>query len=430
VAVTLITAGPNAGQAYSSLTGTTYASAADAHAAEDALNGPVDVTGNAAQAAQNDENVSYGTGYTPTFTPMSEEQKLDNHLTGGNVATAPMNPNSTNPLDVADQVIGKYAPQTPAAPVATRGTVQGATAPFNASPLGAPPASAQRIAPGSIDATGIDASTLQKAGVIPGSTPQSGAPTADTSKVDNTVAGVNNTISQLLGLANQPEYSAAEQQLLDSDRRNQLAAQQALGQNQSAALGAARSGNRRDQALLQRQAIGESNYLGTQAQQQQVQNQIALEGNLATARATEETNYNKDRASMLQQAASLGLNVAALQTDLSKADLSAASDYLNQQFNQLGIDKQLSEDQTKNILSFTQAMAAIQEQYDSMSNSDQQHTLDLMMQQYGIDKQSETALEQIKEQRKVNWGQVLTGLAGGVGQGVTLGVGKLVAGAL
>lgn len=425
MSVTSISTGPQSGSYYSSLTGQTYPTADAAHAAEDALN-PVNVSGNAAQGAQNDENVSYGTGYTPTFTPMSEEQKVDNHLTGANAPTAPMDPNA-DPLARVNQVVAAQQPYVTPTPVITRAPLKGVTAPFNSQPTFGQTEAARLFGSG-IDTTGIDPNTVFNSGVIPGSTPQSGPPVASTAATDTTVAGVNNTIAQLLALANAPQYSAAEQQLLDSDRRNSLAAQQALDQNQRSALGAARSGNRRDQALLGREAVGESQFLGTQAQQQQVAQQTALEGNLATARATEETNYNKDRAAMLGKAADLGLNVAALQTDISKANLSAATDYLNQQFNQLGIDKQLSAQQTQNTLQFMQAMAAIQEQYDSMGNADQQHTLDLMMQQYGIDKNSETQLEALKESRKVNWGQLLTTAVGGViTAGATIG-GALIGG--
>lgn len=398
----------------SDLTGKAYKSQQEAESAESAraADPSLGMTDDQAQAraSESGQTAHKNADGTYTFLDMTPAEKLAAATNPTTAPPAPTNPN-TDPMATVNQVIAANKPQTPPPPVATRGTVQGATAPFNTT------ARVQRSQPsiwsGGVDTTGVDPNAVVNSGVIPGSTPQSGAPTADTSKVDTTVAGVNNTIAQLLAQANSPLYSVAEQQLLDSDRRNALAAQQALGQNQAAALGAARSGNRRDQGLLQRQAVGESQFLGTQAQQQQVAQQTAIEGNLATARAQEESQYNKDRAAMLEQAATLGLNVGALQTDISKANLGAATDYLNNQFQQLGIDKQLDQQQTANTLSFIQAMSAIQYDYDNMSNADKQHTLDLMSQQYSVDAQTAAAIEQARIAKQVNWGQVLAGAVGG-----------------
>lgn len=413
------------GQYYSTITGNFYPTPEDAHAAEQSMTQPVQQPSSADRAAAVANAPTGQTAYIAPDGTIGYRAQTDAERSAALIdqskataAAAPVNPNG-NPLDTVNQVLASQQPYV-RQPIA-RGQFQ-SQMPVSG---GVRVAGQAPAAGAGVDMTGFDPSALAAiASPAPG-TPGGGAPIADTAAVDTSIAGVNNTIAQLLALANAPQYSVAEQQLLDSDRRNALAQQQALSQNQAAALGAARSGNRRDQAILQRQAVGESAYLGQEEQRQRQAQQTALEGNLATARAAEQSQYLQDRANMLSKAADLGLNVAALQADVSKANLASASNYMNNLFQQQGIDKQLSEDQAKNALSFVQAMAAIQTQYDAMSNADQQHTLDLMMQQYSVDKQTAAAIEQARISKQMNWGQVLAGALGGATQGGVLAAGKL-----
>lgn len=388
------------------------------------------------QAAQNGQIYNAQTGQTR---PMTDQEKIDWQATSAQASAAGTNPNDpngtgaapTNPnagtsaVDQANAVIANLTPksaqsQTPAQSLAASGVTRAPAGTIDMSGITGPGALANTGYRGNAGAivqqTTSPGSTATGNGGIPAA-----APKVDTTASDKTVLGVNNTISQLLALAQtSPQTSAAEAQLMKADQLAKIRDSQSLADNQSAALGAARSGNRRDQTLLGRQAIGESTFLGQADQRNQVVQQAELEGNLASLRATEEQTDFTNRANILSKAADLGLNVAGLQIDVGKANLGAASSYLNDQFQQLGIDKQVSVQQTQNVLSFMQGMSTIQEQYDAMSNADQQHTLDLMMQQYGIDKAEESALAQIKASKKVTWDQFLSqaalgAISGGAG---------------
>lgn len=419
----------------------TNLTAPSAAPAQAPLPGDPSVNANVYSAAQNGQIYNAKTGVSR---PMTDQEKLDYSTVSQQLSAAGTNPNGnnsatpTNPnggaVDQANAVIANLTPKPAAAPYAR--------APLAASAL--PVASPGNIAPrapntaatsafAGVDQTGLPSIaqlTQTAAGGAPGSTasaPPAAPPTVDTTKSDAAVAGVNNTISQLLDLANKsPQTSAAEAQLMKADQLAKIRDQQSLAQNQSAALGAARSGNRRDQGLAERQAIGESTFLGQADQRNQVVQQAELEGNLATLRAQEEQTDFTNRAAILGKAADLGLNVAGLQVDVGKADLGAASNFINDQFQQLGIDKQVSVQQTQNVLSFMQGMSAIQFSYDKMSNDDQQHTLDLMMQQYGIDKAEESALAQIKASKKVTWEQFLSQAAlGAIGGGSAIAAAEI-----
>lgn len=430
---------------YSSVTGQSYSTADDAHAAEASMSGDNLVTPQPATAgapipagqslndlvyaaAQNGQIYNAKTG---VYRPMTDAEKIDAQQqttaqtpNGG----APANPSTgTSAVDQANAVIANLTPkpaqsQTPAQSLAASGVTRAPAGTIDMSGVTGPGALANTGYRGNTGAvvqqTTAPGSTATGNGGIPAA-----APKVDTTASDKTVLGVNNTISQLLALAQtSPQTSAAEAQLMKSDQLAKIRDAQSLADNQSAALGAARSGNRRDQGLLGRQAIGESEYLGQADQRNQVVQQAELEGNLASLRATEEQTDFTNRANILSKAADLGLNVAGLQIDVGKANLGAASSYINDQFQQLGIDKQVTVQQTQNVLSFMQGMSTIQEQYDAMSNADQQHTLDLMMQQYGIDKAEESALAQIKASKKVTWDQFLSQAAlGAISGGAAIG---------
>lgn len=440
---------PGAGYS-SSLTGQTYPTYQDAQAAENALSNPVPVpatpapdaaavNANTYQAAANGQIYNSKTG---AYRPMTDAEKLDYQQVSAGLSAAGTNPNDPNgtgappsnpngnPLDTVNQVIAANTPkpaQTPAQALAASGITRGPAGGF---------VDLAGASSGSLANTGYRGNTgaVVTQATAPGSTatgnggvPPGTPPKLDTTAADKSVAGVNNTIAQLLALANKsPQTSAAEAQLLKADQLAKIRDQQSLEQNQAAALGAARSGNRRDQGLLQRQAIGESEYLGQADQRNQVVQQAELEGNLANLRAQEEQTDFTNRANILSKAADLGLNVAGLQTDISKANLGAATDYMNNEFQQLGLDKQLDQQQIQSTLSFMQGMSAIQFDYDKMSDADKQHTLDLMMSQYGIDKAEESALAQIKANKKVTWDQFLSQAAlGAIGGGSAIAAAEI-----
>lgn len=443
---------------YSSVTGETYPDAASAHAAESQAMGG-DLTGGSAAtpaartggipmptdpaerqhaadlAAANDQKAVWDPkSGSWTYVPLSASEAHTNALSGSRQAAgdrlttsfggtptsgAPQDPNAP-PADIVAQTRQQLGldPSKPAdlssreirpagaiAGIPTGGAVTTATA------------AGARFAP----PTGFGGTTTPqpiKDAVNPPADPNAPtgapAPKVDTSASDASVAGVNNTINQLVSLANtSPTTSAAEAQLEKSDQLAKLRAIDELRNNQAASLGAARSSrNRGDAGVLERAAVGESAYLGTKAQNQDVLRQAETENNLASLRANEEQTDFTNRANILSKAADLGLNVAALQVDISKADLGSINNYINDQFQQLGIDKQVGAQEMGQILSFSQAMSAIKYDYDKMGDADQQHTLDLMMTQYGIDANTQVAMKQIQANHKGTLEKVFDGVLG------------------
>jgi hypothetical protein len=152
--------------------------------------------------------------------------------------------------------------------------------------------------------------------------------------------------------------------------------------------------------------------------------QTEYEGNQAILRAQEEDADRRFRLEALGKASELGLNTAALETDISKTNLDSATNWINQQFNQVGIDKQITQQQAQMLLGYTRDMAAIQFQYDQLSTQDQQAAEQLIMQKYGIDEGTRVSMKQIKEAGKFRWDNVLAGMAGGAGQALTGGLAK------
>lgn len=462
---------------YSSLTGQTYPDAQTAHSAESYANGdvtgggtgynpttqtipgtPSAGTGNPAgtyptpdagsqqaaaqQAAANDQTARWDSSTGSwTYVPMSPQeaaaarlQRAEAANQPGGATSSPTDPNASASDIVARtrQQLGLDPAQTTAQRLASAGASPDQATPtstFTRGTAGTAPARGTPATPNGNGGYGFQASVTGNP-----SQPPVAAPTVDTSASDKSVAGVNNTINQLLQLANtSPETSAAQAQLLKSDQLAKLRAIDELRNNQDAALGAARSArNPADVALLERQGVGTSAYLGTKAQNQDVLRQAELEGNQAILRANEDTADKNARAAMLAKAGDLGLNVAALQVDVSKADLTSANNYINDQFQQLGIDKQVGAQEMGQVLQFSQAMSAIKYDYDKMSDADQQHTLDLMMTQYGIDANTQVAMKQIAANHKGTLEKVfdgLLGLAGAAAPVVATAVGGPVAGA-
>lgn len=452
---------------YSSVTGQNYVDADTAHAAESAVQGN-DLTGgtpaygggvSGTSGIQQADSGSSASGFTDPNSPaykgpgyyvttdnngnsvarLSDDPNLrarqteyENSKGGPGAIQAPADPNG-DPMATVNAIHDKFsgAPgATPAQNVISAGAAPGQATPTSTFTRGTPGTAPAMGSPATPQGNGA----FQSTPTSNPSTPPASAPKVDTSASDKSVAGVNNTINQLLQLANtSPETSAAQAQLQKADQLAKLRAVDELRNNQDAALGAARSSrNREDQALLERGAVGTSAYLGTKSQNQDVLREAELEGNQAILRATEDTNDKNARATMLAKAGDLGLNVAALQVDVSKADLTSANNYINDQFQQLGIDKQVGAQEMGQVLQFSQAMSAIKYDYDKMSDADQQHTLDLMMTQYGIDANTQVAMKQIAANHKGTLEKVfdgLLGLAGAAAPVFATAVGGPVAGA-
>lgn len=345
-------------------------------------------------------------------------------------APAPVNPSPSTAELVADaeRMAGTGVAPAPAQPKDVFGSRAIPTATVSNPSMTRQPLALDRSAQApppvaTIAPSGVERAkgALASAGATPGAAPVTGdgnpytAPGAEAPKVDRAavnaaLAPVNQIQGQIAAEAlNNASAGVAEAQLA-----------RATAQAQSAALGQARSGNRRDRAMLERQAIGEGAYLEQESGRQ-----------AAELRAQEELQNRQFKVDTLAKAGELGLNTAAYEVDLSKADLASANNWINNEFQKLGLDKQLGveklqldEQKMQALLGFTRDMAAIQYQYDALSVQDQNEADQLMMQKYGIDQQTMTALKQIKEAGRFHWDQLLSNMVGGFASGAAGALGK------
>jgi hypothetical protein len=254
--------------------------------------------------------------------------------------------------------------------------------------------------------------------------PAPGAPQITSESVNKILGGLNTYGGQMVALAgDNTGLSAAEAALTKASREADIRSGIATEASQRGALGAARSlRSRGDRALGERQAIGESSFIGQEAARNDALREAEQEGQLGQLRATEADSDRRFKLDALKEAASLGLNTAALEIDVSKTNLGAAMSWINNEFQTHNIELQLSEQQAEAALNFTQGMAAIQYEYDKLSVDDQNTADALLMQRYGIDQNTMLQLKELKQKSQVNWGQVLTGFAGGVGSGLTTAI--------
>lgn len=352
------------------------------------------------------------------FVPMSESEALDARL---NQSSQP-SPAATPSLPSYGEVLSQsQAPAQAVNPYGDTRTVEdrlmasgghGASSWLGAAPGPAAPVAARAAPVSPYSAFGAMAPPPQ---------PGAQAPTVNRSAVDPILGGLQGYENRIAALAgDQTGLSLAEAQLLKSDKLASLRAANELQQNQAGALGAARSArNRGDVALLERQAVGEQAYLGQEAQRQDVLRQTELEGNQAILRAGEEDADRRFKLDALKTAGDLGLNTAALEVDISKADQASANNWINNEFQQQGINKQISQQQTEALLGFTQAMAGIELEYDKLDQQSQQFILDQQLQKYGIDQQTYAAIRQAKEAGKFKWGNFFQSFVGGAVSGGT-----------
>lgn len=208
--------------------------------------------------------------------------------------------------------------------------------------------------------------------------------------------------------------SAAEAQLRKATELANINAAIQSDQSQRAALGAARSArNRGDRAILEQAAIGEAGFIGQEAARTAALRQAEQEGNLAELRANEENADREFKLKALQAARDAGLNTAALELDIAKADLGSASNLLNQQFGLMGIQKQVDQAAAAAALNFAKDMATIQFQYDKLSVDDQNEADRLLMEKYRIDQDTMVALKKIKEENGFDWTALVSGFMTG-----------------
>lgn len=385
------------------------------------------------------QNVHYANGSSREIT-LDPAKAIANGAAPGTVV--PTNPNATR-NDAINGILNGVDTSTPAAKVTT---LPGRAPPQNAFPVGMSSLTAKNIVgrPASpfanIDVPDSAKQALQgynqaatakvtgQGDKDPYTAPGAEAPKLDRDKINSVLGGLDSYSNSIADLAKTAQTNTvAEARLTQAADLAQKQAAINTEQSQSSALGAARSTrNRGDRALAERQAIGESAYIGQDASRTAALTEAQTRGDLASLRAQEADADRTFRLSALSKAADLGLNRAALEVDISKTNLSSATNWINQEFDglkqngQLDLGyAQLDEQKTQAALGFTRDMAAIQLQYDQMDVQDQQFVDSQLMQKYGIDQGTMIALKQLKASKQVNWGQVLTSFIGGAGAGLT-----------
>lgn len=230
--------------------------------------------------------------------------------------------------------------------------------------------------------------------------PQAAAP-INRAPANAALATTNQATNQILGQSQQGlNLSVAQAQLAQN-------AQNA----QSAALGLARSGNRRDRALLERQAIGEGAAIQSQAGQAS-----------AILRAQEEQANQEFRVKAAETAGRLGLDQAAAQVNMEALDLNAATDYINQRFQATGLNRQLNQQEAQRVTNYLRDQKLIEKDYQAMDLAHQEAIDRELTARYGIDQQTYVALKGVKDEPGF-WENLLTGAAG---TAATVGVGALV----
>lgn len=239
-------------------------------------------------------------------------------------------------------------------------------------------------------------------GTLPGNptsaNPEAGGPAeVDRARIDALLGNVSRATSGLAGLANlDQEFSMARAQLA-----------QGLDQGQRQNLALARSGNRRDAAALGARAIQSNAEMAAQTTQ-----------SAAMLRAQEEEANRRLKLDAFKAAGDLGLNAAALEVDVNRLNMGAATDYLNQLFETNRLGMQLDEAEAQRVTNFVRDMALVAKDYYALSLAERQSVRDDLTRRYGISEQTKLGLEQLDSQPGF-WEQAALGLVSGAGQGGT-----------
>lgn len=328
-------------------------------------------------------------------------------------------PTTAPPVDTSS--LNPYG--SPSSPTAAT-IPQGVTRPIAANSLGDvfgddSPLSATN-APGSSSLSRVFGSAQ------PGASPQtaapapgSQAPTVDNTAIDASLSKLDTLGNQINVLANTgQDFSKAEAQMAQGQQLARLNAAIQLDASQRAALGTARSARSvGDRALAEKNAVGESTFLGQEGARNAALQEAQFVGDKSSLRADEETAKATFKLNALSKAADLGLNTTSMLVDISKADVASANNWINNEFQQLGLNKQLTEQQAQDVLGFTKDMAALQFDYDKMDSDEQDKLEQRVLDKYNIDQQTAVALKKIKQDGKFHWDQFLSSMVGGASSG-------------
>lgn len=208
-------------------------------------------------------------------------------------------------------------------------------------------------------------------------------------------------------------------QLGNSQRQFSLAGAQtsaALGNNDLASLGASRQAPPRVAAATEARALNTA--AGNAAQ---ITNQGALN------RSDEEDADKRLRLQALDAAGKLGLNQAGLEFNIQKANMAAATDYINNLFTENRLKVALNENQAARVMQYAQSKILLQYDYDKMDSNERIETDRLLTKKYGIDKDVEVELEKIDHSNDFSWQGFLQGA---IGAGTQVGAKYIGAGGL
>jgi hypothetical protein len=207
----------------------------------------------------------------------------------------------------------------------------------------------------------------------------------DRANIDRLLGNVSRANSGLLSIGQRDlEFSAAQAQL-----------QQGLDQGQRQSLALARSGSRRDRAGNEARAIQAGSELAAQTGQA-----------AAGLRATEEAAQQQIRLDAYKAAGDLGLNSAALELDVSKMNMDAATNFLNQTFNRENIQLNLDQQEAERVTNFVRDMALLDRDYYSLSQQERDAVRQDLTRRHGISESTRLGLEQLEATGGVNWTQV------------------------
>lgn len=242
----------------------------------------------------------------------------------------------------------------------------------------------------------------RSAGAPGGAQPTSANPEAvgpaevDRAKIDELLGNVSRATSGIMGLAGtQAQFSEAQAQL-----------QEGLAQSQAQALSTARSGNRRDAASLGARALQTGSELAGQATR-----------SAAILRAQEETQERQLRLDAFKAAGDLGLNAGALEIDMNRLNMTAATEYLNQLFATNRLNLQLDEAEAQRVTNFIRDMALIEKDYHALTLQEQAAIRDDLTRRHGINANTALGFAQLEAQGEVNWAQMGANFLMGVGSG-------------
>jgi hypothetical protein len=232
-------------------------------------------------------------------------------------------------------------------------------------------------------------------GAAPGQAPVAEQEPAavDRARIDALLGNVSKATSGIMGIGQRDlEFSAAQAQL-----------QQGLQQGQRQALSLARSGSRRDRAGNEARAIQAGTELAAQTGQA-----------AAGLRANEEAAQQQIRLDAYKAAGDLGLNAGALDLDVQRVDIDAATNFLNQLFNRENIQLQIDQQEAERVTNFVRDMALIERDYYGLSVQERDAVRQDLTRRYGIDQQTAIALTQLDKSDDINWGQLAIAGIGGL----------------